>query len=82
MSGQFKDSIDIVASGKSRRYSEGLDLRRNEDSPMHCDSCHRYFGFWRMLRYSLFVTIGKSYIIRCRCGHGNVRTKGMLRDKK
>ena len=77
----MKDSIDMIAT-KSERYGKAQDLRHNINSPMHCDRCHAYFGFWRMMRYSIFVTIGKSYIIHCKCKYPNVRTKGMLRDKR
>jgi len=79
--GKMKDSIDMIAT-KSERYGKAQDLRHNINSPMHCDRCHAYFGFWRMMRYSFLRPVRKQYIIRCKCGAPNFRTKGMLRDRR
>jgi len=78
--GLLKDSIDMVASSKSERYRQGLELRHDEDSPLHCDQCHVYLGFLRMFKSAMLKRPGSTYVVVCRCGHRNNRVKGALRQ--
>lgn len=53
-------------------------VHTSPDSPLFCDGCHKYLGFWRVMRSACFKKQGQKYLVRCPCGHISERVKGML----